>query len=181
MVYFLDVSPKLIGSCYNYHGDGAQGTSHQILSEDDKIARQRSRKEQRRAMQGVKTGSSPSVKPSTLSESANAGIRTSPAATTSNAKESSSAALISRADVSIETQQPSAEMVPSEATADEAHASAIDDASKKRKQPTVDHRTVRAIPIIHFSECKVRCVANFVSHGMVSLTMCARSSVMTQQ
>ena len=153
VVYFLDISPKLIGSCYNYHGDGSQGTSHQILSEDEKIARQRSRKEQRRAMQGVKTGSV-SLNSSSLPGSAAGGSGTSAAAAI-NAEAVSTVASNSTVDATNETRPPSAE-VPNEATAAGATGCAVDDASKKRKQPTVDHRTVRAIPIIHFSECKVR-------------------------
>ena len=43
--YFLDVSPKLIGTTYNYHGDAASGTSHEPLDEAQKAERKLQRKE----------------------------------------------------------------------------------------------------------------------------------------
>lgn len=124
--YFLDVSPKLIGTTYNYHGDGATGSSHEPLDEAQREERKQQKKAMRRAMQGVKQKPVAPV----------AALATTVAATA--------------ADVRIDNG------VVADASECAASATVCGDAGQKRTFAQVtDHRTVRAIPIVHFSECKL--------------------------
>jgi hypothetical protein len=118
--YFLDISPKLVGTFYNYHGEGAKGQSHQRLSDEEKAERKLRLKEQRRAMQGVKL--KPHVVP-----------------------------------VGSITEESKTEEETEDSNPDPQAAEQSDQTSdKKRKFAVVsDQRTVRAIPIIHYSQCKV--------------------------